>query len=390
MSTSVNSPTQPSDLVRDSEERLPAMLADLARVIGLETPSSDKAAVARGASDFADLLRERLGVEAELLTVDGVTHVRLRFGDGPPRVVLLNHQDTVWPHGTIERLPFSTENGVVRGPGSFDMLTGAIMSVHAVAILANRLGEGRLEGLSILITGDEEVGSVSSSDLIRAEAAEANAVFVMEASADGALKLERKGTGIYTLVFRGRASHAGLEPEKGVNAGMALALTLPLVAGLSDAEAGTTVVPTTITAGTTSNTVPAEARVSVDVRARTAAELERVDSAIRALAAEPTLEGSTAEVIGGSKRPPFEPGASAALFDRATVLASELGIAAPRGVAVGGASDGNFTAGDGIPTLDGLGAVGDGAHAEHEHAVIAEIAPRTALLAALIADQLAK
>ncbi|MEL7582524.1 MULTISPECIES: M20 family metallopeptidase [Brevibacterium] len=390
MSTSVNSPTQPSDLVRDSEERLPAMLADLARVIGIETPSSDKAAVARGASDFADLLRERLGAEAELLTVDGVTHVRLRFGDGPPRVVLLNHQDTVWPHGTIERLPFSTENGVVRGPGSFDMLTGAIMSVHAVAILADRLGEGRLEGLSILITGDEEVGSVSSSDLIRAEAAEANAVFVMEASADGALKLERKGTGIYTLVFRGRASHAGLEPEKGVNAGMALALTLPLVAGLSDAEAGTTVVPTTITAGTTSNTVPAEARVSVDVRARTAAELERVDSAIRALAAEPTLEGSTTEVIGGINRPPFEPEASAALFDRATVLASELGIAAPRGVAVGGASDGNFTAGDGIPTLDGLGAVGDGAHAEHEHAVIAEIAPRTALLAALIADQLAK
>lgn len=390
MSTSVNSPTQPSDLVRDSEERLPAMLADLARVIGVETPSSDKAAVARGASDFADLLRERLGAEAELLTVDGVTHVRLRFGDGPPRVVLLNHQDTVWPHGTIERLPFSTENGMVRGPGSFDMLTGAIMSVHAVAILADRLGEGGLEGLSILITGDEEVGSVSSSDLIRAEAAEANAVFVMEASADGALKLERKGTGIYTLVFRGRASHAGLEPEKGVNAGMALALTLPLVAGLSDAEAGTTVVPTTITAATTSNTVPAEARVSVDVRARTAAELERVDSAIRALAAEPTLEGSTTEVIGGINRPPFEPEASAALFDRATVLASELGIAAPRGVAVGGASDGNFTAGDGIPTLDGLGAVGDGAHAEHEHAVIAEIAPRTALLAALIADQLAK
>lgn len=366
------------------------MLADLARVIGVETPSSDKAAVARGASDFADLLRERLGAKAELLTVDGVTHVRLRFGDGPPRVVLLNHQDTVWPHGTIERLPFSTENGMVRGPGSFDMLTGAIMSVHAVAILADRLGEGGLEGLSILITGDEEVGSVSSSDLIRAEAAEANAVFVMEASADGALKLERKGTGIYTLVFRGRASHAGLEPEKGVNAGMALALTLPLVAGLSDAEAGTTVVPTTITAGTTSNTVPAEARVSVDVRARTAAELERVDSAIRALAAEPTLEGSTTEVIGGINRPPFEPEASAALFDRATVLASELGIAAPRGVAVGGASDGNFTAGDGIPTLDGLGAVGDGAHAEHEHAVIAEIAPRTALLAALIADQLAK
>lgn len=390
MSTSVKPATQPSDLVRDAEERLPDMLADIARVITLETPSADKGAVAAGAADFADLLHERLGAQPEILTVDGVAHVRLRFGDGPPRVVLLNHQDTVWPHGTLERLPFSTEDGVLRGPGSFDMLTGAIMSVHAAAILADRLGEGGLDGLSILVTGDEEIGSVTSSDLIRAEAAEAAAVFVMEASADGALKLERKGTGIYTLIFRGRAAHAGLEPEKGVNAGMALALTLPLIAELADAEAGTTVVPTTITAGTTSNTVPAEARVDVDVRARTAAELERVDAAIRALAANPRLEGSTTEVIGGINRPPFEPERSAELFDRATVLAADLGIAAPRGVAVGGASDGNFTAGDGIPTLDGLGAVGDGAHAEHEHAIIAEIAPRTALLAALIADQLGR
>lgn len=366
------------------------MLADLERVISLETPSADKEAVARGAADFAALLRERLGAEAELLTVDGVTHVRLRFGDSAPRVVLLNHQDTVWPHGTLDRLPFSTADGVLRGPGSFDMLTGAIMSVHAVAMLRDRLGEDGLAGLSILITGDEEVGSVTSSDLIRAEAADAAAVFVMEASADGALKLERKGTGIYTLVFRGRAAHAGLEPEKGINAGMALALTLPLIADLSDAEAGTTVVPTVISAGTTSNTVPAEARVDVDVRARTAAELERVDAAIRALAADPQLDGSTTEVIGGINRPPFEPEQSAALFDRATALAAEFGIAAPRGVAVGGASDGNFTAGDGIPTLDGLGAVGDGAHAEHEHALIAETAPRTALLAALIADQLGR
>ncbi|WP_137826541.1 M20 family metallopeptidase [Brevibacterium sp. 2SA] len=390
MSTSANTATQPSDLVRSAEDRVPTMLADLERVISLETPSADKEAVARGAADFAELLRERLGAEAELLTVDGVTHVRLRFGDAAPRVVLLNHQDTVWPHGTLDRLPFSTADGVLRGPGSFDMLTGAIMSVHAVAMLRDRLGEDGLDGLSILITGDEEVGSVTSSDLIRAEAADAAAVFVMEASADGALKLERKGTGIYTLVFRGRAAHAGLEPEKGINAGMALALTLPLIAGLSDAEAGTTVVPTVISAGTTSNTVPAEARVDVDVRARTAAELERVDAAVRALAADPQLEGSTTEVIGGINRPPFEPEQSAALFDQATALAAELGIAAPRGVAVGGASDGNFTAGDGIPTLDGLGAVGDGAHAEHEHALIAEIAPRTALLAALIADQLGR
>lgn len=387
--TSISSPElQSSHLVQQAADRLPDILADIERVISLETPSSDKEAVAAGARDFAALLRDRLGAEAELLEVEGTTHLRLRFGTGPARVVLLNHQDTVWPHGTLERIPFSTDDGILRGPGSFDMLTGAIMSVHATAILRDSLGEDALDGLSILVTGDEELGSLSSSDLIRAEAAEAAAVFVMEASAGGALKLERKGTSNYVLVFSGRASHAGLEPEKGINAGMALALTLPLVAGLADAEAGTSVVPTVISAGTTSNTVPAEARVDIDVRARTAAELERVDAQIRELAANPQVEGSTTEVLGGINRPPFEPEQSAALFDRATSLAAELGLPAPEGVSVGGASDGNFTAGDGIPTLDGLGAVGDGAHAEHEHAVIDEIAPRTALLAALIADQL--
>lgn len=388
MTSPTSTDLQPSHLVQQASERLPDILADIERVISTETPSSDREAVAAGARDFAALLRERLGAEAELLEIEGTTHLRLRFGTGPARVVLLNHQDTVWPHGTLERIPFSTDDGILRGPGSFDMLTGAIMSVHATAILRDHLGEAGLEGLSILVTGDEEIGSLSSSELIRAEAAEASAVFVMEASAGGALKLERKGTSNYVLVFSGRASHAGLEPEKGINAGMALALTLPQVAALADESAGTTVVPTVISAGTTSNTVPAEARVDIDVRARTAAELDRVDEQIRALAENPQVEGSTTTVLGGINRPPFEPEQSAALFARATSLADEIGLPAPEGVSVGGASDGNFTAGDGIPTLDGLGAVGDGAHAEHEHAVIAEIAPRTALLAALIADQL--
>ncbi|MGO2038332.1 MAG: M20/M25/M40 family metallo-hydrolase [Brevibacterium sp.] len=388
MTSTSNSLPLSADLVAQAETRLPEILADIERVIIRETPSSDAEAVAAGAQDFVDLLRERLGAEAEILTVEGTSHVRLRFGDGPARVVLLNHQDTVWPHGTLERLPFSITDGILRGPGSFDMLTGAIMSVHATAILRENLGEDALNGLSILVTGDEEIASLTSSDLIRAEAAEAKAVYVMEASAGGALKLERKGTSNYVLVFRGKASHAGLEPEKGINAGMALALALPLVADLADSDAGTSVVPTVISAGTTSNTVPAEARVDVDVRARTAAELERVDAQIRELAKNPQLEGSTTEVLGDINRPPFEKEQSAALFERATALSAQLGLPAPEGVSVGGASDGNFTAGDGIPTLDGLGAVGDGAHAEHEHAVVAEIAPRTALLAALIADQL--
>lgn len=388
MTTSQYSELQSADLVAKATDRLPLILDDIKRVITKETPSHDKAAVAAGAQDFVELLHERLEATAEVVTVEGTDHVRLRFGSGPARVVLLNHQDTVWPHGTLDRIPFSTDDGILRGPGSFDMLTGAIMSIHASAIVAEHLGEGALDGLSILVTGDEEIGSISSSDLIRAEAAEAKAVYVMEASAGGALKLERKGTSNYVLVFTGKASHAGLEPEKGINAGMALALHLPLVADLADAEAGTSVVPTVISAGTTSNTVPAEARVDIDVRARTADELNRVDAAMRELASRPQFEGSTIEVLGGINRPPFEREQSATLFERATALAAELGLPAPEGVSVGGASDGNFTAGDGIATLDGLGAVGDGAHADHEHAVIDQIAPRTALLAALIADQL--
>lgn len=376
-------------LLPAAESRLEQMLADIERVISIETPSKDKEAVAQGAADFAALIAERLGAEPESVIVDGVTHLRLRFGAAEPKVVLVNHQDTVWPHGTLERIPFSHENGVIRGPGSFDMLTGAIMSIHAVAMLIEAGGAEAVSGVSILVTGDEELGSVTSSDLIRAEAKTAKAAFVLEASAGeaGALKLARKGTSMYTVALRGKAAHAGLEPEKGVNAGIELAHQLLAVAELGDADAGTTVTPTVLSGGTTTNTVPAEASFDIDVRALTAEEQQRVDDAIRALT--PRLEGSKIVIEGGINRPPFERELSAGLFERATALAAELGIDAPTGIEVGGASDGNFTAGDGIPTLDGLGAVGDGAHAEHEHALSAHIAPRTALLAALIADSLA-
>ncbi|GAA2096420.1 MULTISPECIES: M20/M25/M40 family metallo-hydrolase [Brevibacterium] len=378
-----------SSLVPTAESRLPQMLADLERVISVETPSHDLAAVAAGAADFAALIAERLGATPETVVVDGVTHLRLRFGSAPVRVAVLCHQDTVWPVGTLERIPFSHEDGVIRGPGSFDMLTGAIMAIHAIAMLQEHGGPEALDGLTLLVTGDEEVGSLTGSDFLRAESAGARAAFVLEASAGeaGALKLARKGTSIYTLVIHGHAAHAGLEPEKGVNAGLELAHLLQQVATLGDPALGTTVTPTLLSGGTTTNTVPAQAQFDVDVRAKSLAEQERVDAAIRALT--PTVEGARIEVRGGINRPPMERSASEGLFARAGELAAELGIDAPVGVEVGGASDGNFTAGDGIPTLDGLGAVGDGAHAEHEHALSAHIAPRTALLAALLADQLA-
>ncbi|MCI2264781.1 M20/M25/M40 family metallo-hydrolase [Sediminivirga luteola] len=374
----------PPGLLPAAEARLEQMIADIRTLVEVETPSSDLEAVAAGAAEVARLMRERLGAGPETIVIDGVTHLRLRFGDGPARVVLVNHQDTVWPHGTLNRLPFTAEDGVLRGPGVFDMLTGLVMSVHAAALVAQ---SGRpLEGLSILVTGDEEVGSITSRDLILTEAAEARAVYVMEAAADGALKVARKGVAMYQVTVHGRSSHAGLDPEKGINAGVGLGLLLPQIAALSDPQAGTTVTPTVLSGGTTTNTVPAEARVQVDSRAASRAEQERVDAAIRALP-EP-IPGATVTVTGGINRPVMPRAAAEELLAEARRVAAELGLAEPEAVEVGGASDGNFTGGAGIPTLDGLGAAGAGAHADHEHAIIAEIAPRTALLAGLISARL--
>ena len=372
-------------ILQQSHDRLPQMIADIERVINIETPSSDKDAVKRGAQDFASLMDERLSATPELVEIDGVTHVRLRFGDGARKVILVNHQDTVWPHGTLDRLPFSNHDGVLRGPGVFDMITGAIMSVHATALLQENGTD--LDGLTILVTGDEEVGSTTSADFIVNESKGAAAAFVLEASQHGALKVERKGSSIYTVNVHGKAAHAGLEPEKGINAGLELAHQMQVIAGFADAGAGTTVTPTVFSGGTTTNTVPAFATVNVDVRAKTVEEQERVDALMRGLT--PSVEGARIELIGGINRPPMERNMAQGLFDRAVELAEKLGIETPTAVAVGGGSDGNFTAGAGVPTLDGLGAVGDGAHAEHEHALVDQIAPRTALLAALIADQLA-
>lgn len=373
------------NILQQSHDRLPQMFADIERVINIETPSSDKEAVKRGAEDFATLMRERLGVEPDLVDIDGVTHVRLRLGDGDRKVILVNHQDTVWPHGTLDRLPFSNKDGVLRGPGVFDMITGAIMSVHATALLQDNGTD--LDGLTILVTGDEELGSTTSADFIVNEAKGASAAFVLEASQHGALKVERKGSSIYTVNVHGKAAHAGLEPEKGINAGLELAHHMQVIAGFANPEAGTTVTPTVFSGGTTTNTVPAHAKVNVDVRAKTAEEQERVDALMRGLT--PSMEGARIELEGGINRPPMERNMAQGLFDRAVELAQKLGIETPTAVAVGGGSDGNFTAGAGVPTLDGLGAVGDGAHAEHEHALVDQIAPRTALLATLIADQLA-
>jgi glutamate carboxypeptidase len=358
------------------------LLDDLRVLVECESPSADLEAVARSAEVVARVGAARLGVEPERIVIDGRTHLRWRLGAGPTRVLLLGHHDTVWPLGSLADRPFVVEDGVVRGPGCFDMKAGLVMAFHAAASLTDR------DGVTILVTGDEEVGSPSSRALIEQEAAGASAALVLEASADGgALKTERKGTSLYEVVVHGRAAHAGLEPEAGVNATLELAHQALAVTGLADPGRGTTVTPTTSRAGTTSNTVPARGSFVVDVRVGSAAEQDRVDAAMQEL--RPVLPGASLQVLGGANRPPLEGSASRALFARAAALAAALGLPDLTSASVGGASDGNFTAGVGTPTLDGLGAVGGGAHADDEHVLVDDVPRRTALVAALVADLLA-
>jgi glutamate carboxypeptidase len=356
------------------------MIDDLEELVTCESFSGDLAAVARSAEVVGALGTRLLEAEPEHLVLDGVPHLRWRFGT--PRVLLLGHHDTVWPTGTLRTHPWSVVDGIARGPGVFDMKAGLVQLFHALSGLAD------LDGVTVLVTGDEEVGSTTSAALIEDTARGLAGAFVLEASADGgALKTARKGTSDYRVEVHGRAAHAGLEPWNGVNAGIELAHQILAVAGLADLvdepglpkELATTVTPTVLSGGSTVNTVPAAARLGVDVRAATVAAQERVDTLMRGLAAR--LPGARVEVTGGPNRRPLEAASSAGLF----ALAQRLSPVPLAQAHVGGASDGNFTAGVGCPTLDGLGAVGGGAHADHEHVVVAEMRPRTELLRDLVA-----
>ena len=372
--------------------RLGAILADAERLMSCESPSDDLAAIARSADVVADVVGARLAEAGlpstpERIVVDGRTHLRWRFGGGR-RVVVLTHHDTVWPIGSLATHPIGTADGMLSGPGCFDMKVGIAQAVHAIAALAQAGGPEAVDGVSLLVTGDEEIGSPTSRGLIEEEARRAKAVLVLEpAGPDGSLKTARKGASMYKVEAFGRASHAGLEPEKGINAVIEMAQQIPVIAALGDDGHGTTVTPTRLRADTTVNTVPAHAVLDVDVRAMTPVEQRRVDHAMRSL--RPVLSGSRIGISGGISRPVMDRAHTAHLFARATALADAAGIHPLHAIAVGGASDGNLTAGMGAPTLDGLGAVGGGAHADSEHVLIEHIPHRTALVALLIEDTLA-
>ena len=358
------------------------MLELLAALVAIESPSADPASVARCGEEVAGAADRMLGCgPPERVVVDGTTHFRWQFGD-VTRVALIGHLDTVWPAGTLARWPFTLDGDRATGPGAFDMKAGVVQALFALAALDDR------DGVTLLLTADEELGSPTSRELIEATVAGARAALILEpgAGAGGALKTARKGVSNYEVVVHGRAAHAGLEPEKGLNASVELAHQVLALGGIARPEAGTTVTPTVLQGGTATNVVPARASVKVDVRALSIAEQTRVDGDIRALA--PALAGARLEILGGPNRPPLEASASAALFAIAQECAAAVGVSALDGVEVGGGSDGNFTAALGVPTLDGLGAVGDGAHAEGEYVLVATMPGRAALLTALIRELL--
>jgi glutamate carboxypeptidase len=356
-----------------------AMLEALRGLVEAESPSLDKSCCDKAADLVAALLEERAAAKIvrHHVSVRG-DHIEARLGSGGDApILLLCHHDTVWEEGTLERLPFKVEGDRVTGPGTYDMKAGIVEAAFA------------LEGLRpsrpvvVLSTSDEEVGSTTSRHLIEELARSAKAVLVLEpAATGGAMKTARKGIADFVLEVDGRAAHAGVEPEKGVSATEELAHQVLAIKALADPGSGTTVNVGVVQGGTRPNVVAAHARAEIDVRFAKASEAQRIVSAIEGL--RPRLAGAVLRLSGGLDRPPMERGPGVAqLAALATAAAGELGFELQE-TSTGGASDGNFTAALGVPTLDGLGPDGGGAHADSEHFLIDSWLQRTRLLRRMI------
>ena len=299
-----------------------------------------------------------------------------------PRQLLLGHCDTVWALGTLAEMPLEIEGDILRGPGSFDMKGGLAQGVFALRALHDLGLEPALAPV-FLINTDEEIGSIESRPIIEQLAAESTRALILEPAAGsrGALKTARKGVGDFEIVVRGRAAHAGLEPEKGISAVLGMAGIVTQLATLNDYPRGLSVSVGVISGGLRSNVVAPDCRAEVDVRASTVADARELEQAIRNL--KPALPGTTLEIRGGFDRPPLErTPRNVALWELARATGAEMGLELEE-AAVGGGSDGNLTSLY-TATLDGLGPVGDGAHARHEHVIIPKLVERSALLAALM------
>jgi glutamate carboxypeptidase len=369
-------------------KRLPHMLETLRELTLLESPSLEKEPADR-CCEFLAGKWLRHGTIAQIIRQrHRGDHLRVVWkpaeGRTKSQLLVLGHYDTVYPTGTLAKMPFRISGGKAHGPGTFDMKAGIVQALFALEAIreSQPLVQKRLV---FLWTSDEEIGSESSRKLIEDEAKRSDAVFVLEPSLGprGLLKTSRKGVGEAELIVHGRASHAGLAPEKGINAVHELAAQIGRLEKWNDLRRGVTINADIVSGGSRTNVIADRAHATLDLRAWREADMRALEKRLYSL--KPVHRGAKLEIHGGFDRPPLERKHSAALYARAKTIARELGFFLGE-AAAGGGSDGNFTATLGIPTLDGLGAVGDGAHATHEHVLIDAMPQRSALLAALLAD----
>ncbi|MDQ0159297.1 M20 family metallopeptidase [Alkalibacillus salilacus] len=373
-----------NDLVQYLQDREDDMVELLRELVLMESPSNDTRLTKAMSNYLYKVVKSMIKADVTRLSGDlYAPHLKVEWGAGEEQLLIVTHLDTVWPEGTLEDMPCKIEADKLYGPGSFDMKAGIVQALFAIQSI-EYLDQTLNKKVTLLITSDEELGSPTSKSYIEEEAAKSDAVFVLEPAQGeaGALKTARKGVGTYELTVHGVSSHAGIEPEKGVSAIEELAEQITYLSNLTSIDQGTTVNVGVIDGGSSKNMIAEEAHAVVDVRVQTEVEMTRVVSEIESI--KPINNGISIDIQGSIYRPPLErTDGSEMLFEHAQTLAKQYLNIKLEEESTGGGSDANFTASL-APTLDGLGAVGDGAHAKHEHVIIHELPKRSALLAMLL------
>jgi len=371
-------------LLQNCESDLDAMVSCLRQAVEIESPSNSKADVDRMVDFFAGEFTRAHGKVKMLRHPTAGSALVAEFWGGKSNkpLLLLGHSDTVWEVGTLKRMPFVIKEGCAYGPGIFDMKAGIVCALWAIRALQSLKMEP-VRPVRCFLNSDEEVSTLAFRPQLEKEASRSTAVLVLEPALGSALKTARKGVGEFRITVHGRAAHAGVSPGSGVNAITELARQVLRIQSLTRPRRGITVNVGVVEGGTRGNVVPERASALIDVRIPRLVDREWIERQFHSL--EPFHLEAKLEITGGINRPPMERHMAADLFRHAVRVGQELGLGLLKEASTGGGSDGNFTAALGIPTLDGLGAVGDGAHALNEHVVISELPRRAALLAGLIA-----
>lgn len=371
-----------SELKEYAARQLPDLLRDLEQLVNMDTPSRDKRLVDEAMEVVIRRFNELIGGTVERIPQPELgDQVKLHLGRGEGQIMILTHLDTVFPAGEASRRPFKNDGRRLYGPGVFDMKCGLLQGLYAMHAVAKH--HEPKKNIVLFINSDEEIASRTSRRYIEEEARKSDAVFVLEPAlgADGKLKTARKGVGRFNIKIEGIAAHSGIDHQSGVSALEELAHQILYLQSLTDYERGSTVNVGTASGGVAFNIVSPHAQAEAEIRVELLEEAERLSRLVSGLT--PRLKGTKIEVTGGMVRPPMERTHNRGLFQDAVRIADSLGFKLEES-STGGASDGNFTAALGVPTLDGLGAVGSGAHTEDEYVDLEQIVPRTALLAELL------